>query len=169
MSCDNTEHLHTLVKSVTFLDWHILQFTEANCANASDQADVLGRYVNSDKVYGYFDFDEFGNGDNKGLQFEIAIDVKRNFADMLVTLVHEIALHGSAIDAIIQAYQEGGIDEAKELGEKQGVDDHKNLKNHNSATNDYKTYESMMKELIKLDPSLESAYKRADQRAQQQY
>ena len=21
MSCDNTEHLHTLVKSVTFLDW----------------------------------------------------------------------------------------------------------------------------------------------------
>lgn len=148
---------------------YILQFTEANCASASDQEDVLGRYVGSSEVYGTFGFDEFGNGDNKGLQYEITIDVKRDFADMLVTMVHEIALHGSAIDAINQAYQEGGIDKAKELWKKLAADDHKNLKNHNSATNDYKTYESMMKELIKLDPSLESAFKRADQRAQKQY
>ena len=148
---------------------YVLQITEANCANPGDQEEVLGVNQGTGKTFGYLHIGEDGDKNHRYLRIEIGIDVRRNFDDMLATLVHEIALHGSAIDAIVQAYKEGGIDKAKKVYDELSVDDHKNLKNHNRSQSDYKTYESMKKELINKDPSLKKAFERAAKRAKEQY
>lgn len=86
------------------------------------------------------------------------IDVRYKSVNELVeTITHELALHGSDIDMWINAYESGGIGLAEEIfnEDSNGNKDHKDLEESNYQNIGVANYNDTMSELIQMYPQLQ--------------
>lgn len=92
--------------------------------------------------------------ENGKLVILLSLDVaNQSTEDLVVTITHELALHGSQIDEIIEAYSFGGIEAVRTLMEKdpQGNKDHKDLRNKNTSSVGVRNYLNTMTELFGIN------------------
>ena len=101
--------------------------------------------------------------DNR-LNFIIKLDVRGQSVNELVeTITHELALHGSDIDNLVKVYEKGGIDAVNKMlrNDPYGDNDHKNLRDMNQTDIGVKKYIQVRDALIKKYPILKSTFDKA--------
>ena len=95
------------------------------------------------------------------LNIILRLDVKGKTASELVeTISHELALHGSDIDKIISAYEKGGIEALQKLFTKDpnGDMDHISLAKQDNKHVGVSNYNQVKRELIKRYPSTKKEF-----------
>lgn len=95
------------------------------------------------------------------LNIVLKLSIKGKSVDELVeTISHELALHGSDIDKIINAYETGGINAVKKELSKDphGNIDHEALAKQNKQHKGVSNYNQVRRELIKKYPSTKKIF-----------
>ena len=126
---------------------YLLSIEQYNFNNNTDMFMYMGGKAGSFKAY-----EENGN-----LVILISLDVRNQSIDeLLVTLTHELALHGSKIDDIIKAYTDGGIEAVKVLTKKDlhGNQEHKALYKKDKSLLGVRNYLRTMNELYEMNHQL---------------
>ncbi len=107
----------------------------------------------------------FGIEEKDGrLKFFIRVNVtSRETGDVLETILHELALHGDAIENIISAYEKSGYEGAKEVYH---LDDggkiaHKDLANKNMSKRPVLNYYQTMYEILRNNNSYRKSFENA--------
>ena len=107
----------------------------------------------------------FGIEEKDGrLKFFICVNVtSRETGDVLETILHELALHGDAIENIISAYEKSGYEGAKEVYH---LDDggkiaHKDLANKNMSKRPVLNYYQTMYEILRNNNSYRKSFENA--------
>ena len=119
----------------------ILQF---DLAKPKDQFDFMP------KIEGSFSVREV----NGKLNIVLKLDVKIFSAEELVeTITHELALHGSKLNKTINAYKKGGMDAVNAIfnSDPEENNEHKDLAKKNSKSLGVQNYEKTREELVSLN------------------
>lgn len=89
------------------------------------------------------------------LNIILKLDVKgKSIEELVETISHELALHGSDVDKIINAYEKGGIEAVNKIFEKDpnGDSDHRALAKQNKRHLGVSNYNNVKREIIKKYP-----------------
>ena len=126
---------------------HILSIEQFGFPNNDDMFSYMGGNVGFFKPY-----------ENNGkLVILLSLDVaNQSTEELVVTITHELALHGSQLDNIIKAYNSGGIEAVKSLMKKDphGKKDHESLYNKDTSSAGVNNYLKTMTELLRSNQQL---------------
>jgi len=137
---------------------YTLEIKEFNMQNANDQFMMMG---NSE---GSFNF----HVENGNLIFTLSLDIQnQKVYDLVETILHEIAIHGSKVGNIISAFEKGGIEAVEQLRDEKR--EHDDLKNQNEQSLGVSNYLQSKHELIESDPAFEQVFEKANEDYQQTY
>ena len=123
--------------------------------NYDNTIDQLGAIGNS---YGKFYVKETDGQ----LDIVMELDIKnQEEGELIETIMHELIIHGSKIDTIINAYERGGMDAVKDVFSKDpgGEKEHSDLYNKNINAPNVRNYMRAKKELLDIYPYLENYFK----------
>lgn len=96
------------------------------------------------------------------LDIVMELDIKnQEEGELIETIMHELIIHGSKIDTIINAYERGGMDAVKDVFSKDpgGEKEHSDLYNKNINAPNVRNYMRAKKELLDIYPYLENYFK----------
>jgi hypothetical protein len=95
------------------------------------------------------------------LNIVLKLDVKIFSAEELVeTITHELALHGSKLNKIINAYKKGGMDAVNTIfnSDPEENNEHKDLAKKNPKSLGVQNYEKTREELVRRNPKLKRIF-----------
>ena len=133
-----------------------------------DMKDAHDHFVSMSNLEGSFSAKEI---DGK-LNIILRLDVKGKTASELVeTISHELALHGSDIDKIISAYEKGGIEAVQKLFTKDpnGDMDHRSLAKQDKKHVGVSNYNQVKRELIKRYPSTKKEFDKEQRKYEREF
>lgn len=98
---------------------------------------------------------------NGELNIVLKLDVKNFSTEELVeTITHELALHGSKLNKIINAYKKGDMDAVNAIfnSDPEENNEHKDLAKKNSKSLGVRNYEKTREELVRRNPKLKRIF-----------
>ncbi|WP_314273312.1 hypothetical protein [Hoylesella shahii] len=126
----------------------ILQF---DLTNSKDQFDFMPN------IEGSFSVREVNGKLNIVLKLEV-----KNFSteELVETITHELALHGSKLNKIINAYKKGDMDAVNAIfnSDPEENNEHKDLAKKNSKSLGVRNYEKTREELVRRNPKLKRIF-----------
>lgn len=151
-------HIMYGVKGSGMYNKYTLEIKQFNMQDVNDQFMMMG---NSE---GSFNF----HVENGNLVFTLRLDVQnQKVYDLVETILHEIAIHGSKVDNIIRAFEKGGMEAVEQLRDEKR--EHYDLKIQNEQSLGVSNYLQSKHELIEFDPVFEQVFEKANEDYQRTY